>query len=167
MKSIADWIREQTPGWTDETRYRALSWAHTLLEPVVLLGITSSSFQLLVFTLQLFVVFSQFLLRECLLTLIEREFAEAPCTDLFATLFAALGWTITRSEKMTFNIGFNCGLLLLNALLLLQRSVLWGLWMVAGVLIASLALALLARAHPPPDIDESPPSQIPSPPVSP
>jgi hypothetical protein len=167
MKPIAEWIRDKTPGWTDENRYRVLTWGHTILEPVFLLGITMPSLQLIVFTLQVFTVFSQFLLRECLLTLIEREFAEVPCTDAFALLFARLGWTITRSEKMTFNIGFNCGLLLLNALLLLRQSVLWSVWILASLAIATLALGLLATAPRPPHTEPSPPEKSPLPPPSP
>jgi hypothetical protein len=167
MKPIADWIRDVTPGWTDGQRYRWLGWAHTALEPFFLIGITTPSLQFVVFTLQLFTVFSQFFLRECLLTLLESEFAESPSTDLFASLLSSLGWTITRSEKITFNLGFNCGLLLLTALILLQRSLVWSVWILASLAIASLALALLAKVPRRPGTAPQPAGQTPSPPALP
>lgn len=167
MKAVAEWIRETTPGWTDEGRYKVVSFVHTWVPPVCLL--------LFVFTDNLFVRFltvcllvatlmSEFVLRDCLVTMVEREFSDSTWDDLFQWGFRQSGWELTRPEKMALNLGLNSGFLILGVLMLLRQSVLWLAWIPVTALPA---LGLLSRALPLPGSAGLPPGQIPSPPASP
>lgn len=163
MKAIADWIRDTTPGWTDDTRYRVVSFIHTWVPPVCLV--------LFVFTDNLFVRFltvcllvatlaSELVVRDCLVTMVEREFSDSTWDDLFDRAFRHSGWTLTRSEKMALNIGLNSGLLILGVLMLLRQSVLWLAWV---PITALPALGLLSIGLPLPGTAGLRPSQIPLP----
>jgi len=131
MKPIADWIRDQTPTWSDEDRYRWVSRIHSWGPPLCLL--------LFVFTDNVFVRFltlclvvmtlvSEFVLRDCIVTMVEREFSDSTFDDVFDWVFRQSGWELTRPEKMALNIGLNSGFLLLVFLMLLRQSVLWIAW---------------------------------------
>jgi hypothetical protein len=128
MKEVADWIRDWTPGWEDEQRYKLTSAIHTWLPPLcIVLFVYTENIFIRFFTLVLLVItlVSEFVLRDCIVTMVEKEFSDSQWDDLFAKIFKSLGWEITRSEKMTFNIGLNSGLLILAILILLRQSILW------------------------------------------
>jgi hypothetical protein len=128
MKEVADWIRSWTPGWEDEQRYKFISIIHSWLPPIcIVLFVYTENVFIRFFTLCLLVVtlVSEFVLRDCIVTMVEKEFSDSQWDDLFAKLFKSFGWDITRSEKMTFNIGLNSGLLILAILVLLRQSILW------------------------------------------
>jgi hypothetical protein len=149
MKEIADWIRNWTPGLTDEGRYTFIATLHSWLPPICLLlfAFTENIF-VRFFTLWLIFVtlISEFALRDCIVTMVEREFSDSNWDDLFAKLFKELGWDITRSEKMTFNIGLNSGLLIMMLLMLLRQSVLWVVGFTSLWIMTSLpSLVLLSR----------------------
>jgi len=119
MKELADWIREWTPGWTDDQRYSVIAVVHSWLPPICLvLFVFTDSVVVRFLTLVLLIVtlVSEFVLRDCIVTMVEREFSDSNWDDLFAKTFKALGWEITRSEKMTMNIGLNSGLLIMATL---------------------------------------------------
>lgn len=141
MKTIADAIREWTPEWSDKDRYQWIATLHSWLPPICLvLFVFTERISIRFFTLCLLLVtlVSEFVLRDCIVTMVEKEFSEeSHWDDVFAKLFKALGWEITRSEKMTFNIGLNSGLLIMVILMLLRQSVLW----VVG--FASIAITTL------------------------
>ena len=140
MKPLADFIRDITPEWTDEERFVVLSRIHTILEPACILGFVlwnNVIVRLLILFIQVLTVTTQLALRECVITLVEREFFEKPCHDMFAQLFHGMGWDITRSEKMTFNIGLNIGVLIVFSLMLLKESLLWMVGL-AGVTVTAL-----------------------------
>lgn len=159
MKAIAEWIREWTPGWTDDQRYAVVAGLHSWLPPICLvLFVFTDSVVIRFATLMLLLVtlVSEFVLRDCIVTMVEREFSDSNWDDLFAKTFKALGWEITRSEKMTFNIGLNSGLLILVTFMLLRQSVLWMVGF-TGIAVSVLpSLALFSKAPLPLQIVELP-----------
>lgn len=149
MKEIADWIRESTPGLTDDARYTLIAGIHSWLPPIcLLLFIFTESVFVRFLTLCMIVVtlVSEFALRDCIVTMVEKEFSDSNWDDMFAKLFKALGWDITRSEKMTFNIGLNSGLLIMIVLMLLRQSVLWIVGFTGIAVTALPTLVLLSKA---------------------
>jgi hypothetical protein len=149
MKEIADWIRDWTPGLTDAGRYKFIATLHSWLPPACLLLFTfTENIFVRFFTLCLILVtlVSEFALRDCIVTMVEREFSDSNWDDLFAKLFNALGWEITRSEKMTFNIGLNSGLLIMTILMLLRQSILWVVGFTGIAITALPSLLLLSKA---------------------
>lgn len=145
MESVASRIREWTPGWTDASRYRVISVLHAVVPPVsvalfVLTDIPlvrAMGLGLLVFTLS-----SQLMTRECLMSLLEEEFSKGKWSDLFSTVAGLLGWTITRPEKMMFNIGLSVGVLVVMLLMVIRESVLW-----LGPILALLLLVFVATSR--------------------
>jgi hypothetical protein len=128
MKHIADWIRETTPTWTDDERYTFVARIHSLLPPVCLvLFVFTENIGVRFFTLCLLVVtlVSEFVLRDCIVTMVEREFSDSTWDDMFDYAFKASGWELTRSEKMSLNIGLNTGFLIMITMMLFRQSVLW------------------------------------------
>lgn len=164
MKELADWIREWTPGWTDDWRYMVVATIHSWLPPVCLvLFVFTDSVVIRFTTLILLVVtlVSEFALRDCIVTMVEREFSDSNWDDLFAKAFKALGWEITRSEKMTFNIGLNSGLLILTTLMLVRQSVLWIVGFTGIAVTALPSLVWLSSGPLSPHIVGSPRVEIP------
>lgn len=137
MKPIADWIRDRTPGWSDEARYRIVSFIHTWVPPVCLLLFVFTDNVLVRFVTLCLIVLtlvSEFVLRDCVVTMVEREFSQSTWDDLFQWAFRQSGWELTRPEKMALNIGLNSGLLILSLLMLLRQSVLWIAWLPVSAL---------------------------------
>jgi hypothetical protein len=170
MKPIADWIRDQTPGWTDDARYTLVSRIHSWGPPVcLLLFVFTDNLAIRFLTLCLVVttLLSELVLRDCLVTLVEREFSDSTWDDLFQWGIRQTGWELTRPEKMALNIGLNSGFLILIVLMLLRESVLWMVGITGLAVSAIPALGLLSRVHPPLEIVEQLGRQIPSLPVSP
>jgi hypothetical protein len=170
MKPIADWIRARTPGWSDEDRYHLVSRIHSWGPPVCLiLFVFTDNVVIRFFTLVLVVVtlVSEFLLRDCLVTMVEREFSDSTWDDLFQWAFRESGWELTRPEKMALNIGLNSGFLILLILMLLRQSVLWVVGFTGLAVSALPALGLLSTGSLRLETAGWLPSQIPLPPVSP
>jgi hypothetical protein len=170
MKPIADWIRDQTPGWTDDARYTLVSRIHSWGPPVcLLLFVFTDNLAIRFLTLCLVVttLLSELVLRDCLVTMVEREFSDSTWDDLFQWGIRQTGWELTRPEKMALNIGLNSGFLILIVLMLLRESVLWMVGFTGLAVSAIPALGLLSRVHPPLEIVEQLGRQIPSLPVSP
>ena len=138
-----------TPGLTDEGRYKLVAGVHSWLPPICLLLFTfTENIFVRFFTVWLILItlISEFALRDCVVTMVEREFSDSNWDDLFASLFKELGWEISRSEKMTFNIGLNSGLLIMVVLMLLRQSVLWIVAFTSLWIMTSLpSLMLLSR----------------------
>ena len=153
MKAIADWIRGLTPEWTDEQRYTVVSTIHSWGPPVLLVlfvFLDNPVLRFLVLCLEVLTLGSEFILQDCVVTMVEKEFSDSHWDDLFAKSLKAWGYEITRPEKMMFNIGLNLGILLLMILILLRQSVLW----VMGIAFSTLpSLALLSSVLHPPQID--------------
>lgn len=155
MKEIADWIREWTPDWTDEERYKVIARIHSWLPPICLiLFVFTENVVIRFFTLclQLVTLGSEFVLRDCIVTMVEREFSDSTWDDMFAKLFKALGWEINRPEKMTFNIGLNSGLLIMTILMLFRQSVLWILGFTGIAVTALPTLAWFSKVPHLPEI---------------
>jgi hypothetical protein len=170
MKPIADWIRARTPGWSDEDRYTLVSRIHSWGPPVCLiLFVFTDNVVIRFFTLVLVLVtlVSEFVLRDCLVTMVEREFSDSTWDDVFQWGFRESGWDLTRPEKMALNIGLNSGFLLLLVLMLLRESVLWVVGFTGLAVSALPALGLLSTGFPPLETVGLLPSQILLPPVSP
>jgi hypothetical protein len=147
MKSLADWIRNWTPGWTDEQRYKVVAGIHTWLPPICLalfLFTNSVVARFMVLSLQVITLTSELAFRDCIVTMVEKEFSDSSWDDMFAKLFKSIDWDITRSEKMTFNIGLNFGLLIMTVLMLLRESVLWVVGFTGIGVIALPSLVLLS-----------------------
>lgn len=170
MKPIADWIRARTPGWTDEDRYTLVSRIHSWGPPVCLiLFVFTDNVVIRFFTLVLVLVtlVSEFVLRDCLVTMVEREFSDSTWDDLFQWGFRESGWDLTRPEKMALNIGLNSGFLLVLVLMLLRQSVLWVVGFTGLAVSALPALGLLSTGFPLRETVGLLPSQILLPPISP
>jgi len=167
MTSVAEWIRDRTPGWSDEGRYRVVSAIHTWVPPISLvLFVFTDNVIVRFFTVCLLVLtlVSEFVLRDCLVTMVEREFSDSTWDDVFDSVFRQSGWDLTRPEKMALNIGLNTGLLLLVVLMLLRQSVLWIAWL---PLSAIPTLGFLSTTLPLPGSAGLPLPQIPLPPALP
>lgn len=159
MKEIADWIRKQTPEWTDKQRYDSIVNIHRWLPNLcIVLFVFTENTAVRFFTLclQLITLGSEFVLRECIVTMVEREFSDSKWDDLGRKLFKVFGWEITRPEKMTFNIGFNLGITFMIFLMLLRQSVLWMIGL-AGIAVTVLpTLALFSKVPRFPEIAQLP-----------
>ena len=153
MKSVADVIRGITPDWTDEQRYRVVSAVHSWGPPLLLVlfvFLDNPVLSFVVLCLEVLTLGSEFVLQECVVTMVEKEFSDSHWDDLFAKFLKMWGYEVTRPEKMMFNIGLNVGLLVMMILVLLRQSVLW----IAGIAVSTLpSLALLSRVLHPPEID--------------
>lgn len=153
MKSVADWIRSMTPDWTDEQRYKIVSAVHSWGPPLLLVlfvFLDNPVLRFLVLCLEVLTLCSEFFLKDCVVTMVEKEFSDSHWDDLFAKFLKAWGYEVTRPEKMMFNIGLNVGLLIMMVLVLLRQSALW----IAGIAVSTLpSLALLSRVLHPPEID--------------
>ncbi len=161
MKPIADWIRDRTPTWSDEDRYRWVSRIHSWGPPVcLLLFVFTDNVVARFVTLCLLVMtlVSEFVLRDCIVTMVEREFSDSTWDDLFQWGFRQSGWELSRPEKMALNIGLNTGFLIVSLLMLLRQSVLWIAWLPIS---AIPTLGLLATVPLPPGSVGLLPSQIP------
>ena len=146
MKPIADWIRDRTPTWSDEDRYRWVSRIHSWGPPICLLLFVFTENVVVRFVTLCLVVMtlvSEFVLRDCIVTMVEREFSDSTFDDVFDWVFRQSGWELTRPEKMALNIGLNSGFLVLVFLMLLRQSVLWIAWV---PLSALPTLGLLSTA---------------------
>ena len=176
MKPVADWIRRQTPDWTDEERYETLTFWHRLLQPGTIAGFVFGS-PLVRFCILLFhsiVIITQIAYRDCLIYRVEREFSNKKVKTAVSYLLRALGLhTLKQSEKTMFTAGLNTGVLVMFIVILLQESV---LWMVGFAVIVftvppilmwfSTILPPLQTEQPPPDPPSSPSSSQTPPPVS-
>jgi hypothetical protein len=155
MKVAADWIREHTPGWTDEQRYKLVAAVHSWGPPICLgLFVFSDNVvvRFVVLLLEIVTLVSEFALQDCIVTMVEKEFSDTTWDDLFARFLKAGGYTVTRPEKMMFNIGLNTGLLIMMILVLLRQSVLWILGFVGIAVTALPSLALFSTIPPIPEI---------------
>jgi hypothetical protein len=167
MKPIADWIRDRTPDWSDEDRYRWVSRIHSWGPPLCLLLFVFTENVVVRFVTLCLVVMtlvSEFVLRDCIVTMVEREFSDSTFDDVFDWVFRQSGWELTRPEKMALNIGLNSGFLVLVFLMLLRQSVLWIAWV---PLSALPTLGLLSTALRPLGSVGQLGTQIPLPPVLP
>lgn len=140
MKHIANFIRNITPTWSDNDRYKWLSTIHSWLIPICLILFVFVQNWILRFTilvLQVVTIITEFFFKDCLITIVEKEFSDETWDDLADKLFRNLGWKLRRKEKMAFNIGINVGVLLVFILILLKESLLWMIGF-AGITIVSL-----------------------------
>lgn len=140
MKEVAEFIRFLTPSWTDKDRYKWLSTVHSWLVPACLLLFVFVNNPVLRFTillLQVTTVLTEFFFKECLITMVEKEFSQETWDDVANKLFKMNGWNLTRSEKMSFNIGINVGVFLVFILMLLHESMLWMIGL-AGISVVTI-----------------------------
>lgn len=140
MKLVADFLRTCTPTWTDKDRYKWLSMIHSWLVPICLflfLFIHNPALRFIILLIQVTTILTEFFFKECLITMVEKEFSEETWDDIANKIFKANGWDLTRPEKMSFNIGINVGVFLVFVLLLLKESMLWMVGL-AGITIPSL-----------------------------
>lgn len=140
MKHIANFIRKLTPTWTDKDRYKWVSTLHSWLIPICLFLFIFVNNWILRFTilvLQVITIVTEFFFKDCLITIVEKEFSDETWDDLADNLFRNLGWKLRRKEKMAFNIGINVGVLLVFILILLKESMLWMVGL-AGITVATI-----------------------------
>lgn len=140
MKHIANFIRKLTPTWSDKDRYKWLSMLHSWLIPICLLlfvFVNNSVLRFIILVLQVITIVTEFFFKDCLITMVEKEFSDETWDDLADNLFRNLGWKLRRKEKMAFNIGINVGVLLVFILILLKESLLWMIGL-AGITVVSL-----------------------------
>lgn len=140
MKHIANLLRKITPTWKDKDRYKWLSTLHSWLIPVCLflfVFVNNSILRFIILVLQVITIVTEFFFKDCLITIVEKEFSDETWDDLADKLFRNLGWKLRRRQKMAFNIGINVGVLLVFILILLKESMLWMIGL-AGITLATL-----------------------------
>jgi uncharacterized protein involved in cysteine biosynthesis len=145
MKHIAEFIRKLTPNWTDKDRYNWLSTLHSWLIPLCLISfifINNWIVRSFILVMQTITVVTEFFFKDCLITMVEKEFSSETWDDLAEKLFKNLGWKLRRKEKMAFNIGINVGVLLVFILLLLKESLLWMVGF-AGISLSTVFVFIL------------------------
>lgn len=145
MKHIADLIRKQTPNWTDKDRYTWLSTLHSWLIPLCLVSfifINNWIVRLFILVMQTITIVTEFFFKDCLITMVEKEFSHETWDDLAEKVFKNLGWKLRRKEKMAFNIGINMGVLLVFIMILLKESLLWILGF-AGISLSTVFVFIL------------------------
>lgn len=145
MKLIADFLRNLTPTWTDKDRYKWLSIVHSWLVPTCLLlfvFVTNPLIRFIILIIQVITILTEFFFKECLITMVEKEFSEETWDDIANKIFKSNGWELTRPEKMSFNIGINVGVFLVFVMILLKESFLWIIGF-AGISIATLPSIML------------------------
>jgi hypothetical protein len=151
MKAVADWIREITPTWTDEQRYNLVAAVHSWAPPICLFLFVftdSIPMRFIVLCLEVVTLVSEFVLQDCIVTMVEKEFSDSSWDDLFAQFLKMGGYTVTRPEKMTFNVGLNLGILIMMVLILLRQSVLWVVGITGIAFTALPSLMLFSRFLP-------------------
>ena len=169
MKLAADWIRTFTPEWTDEERYTLLSRIHSWLVPACLflfIFVNNWALRFVILVLQVIAIITEFYFRDCLLTMIEKEFSQTSWDDIAKRIFKLFGWELSRPEKMTFNIGINIGVLLVFILMLLRESILWVVGISSIFVTALPSLVLFSRSLRPESFVVSIPGSIPAIPIS-
>ncbi len=140
MKDFADFLRTITPTWTDKNRYKWLSTLHSWLVPICLflfLFVNDPLLRFFILMIQVLTILTEFFFKDCLITMVEKEFSDETWDDIAEKLFKANGWELTRPEKMSFNIGINVGVLLVFILILLRESMLWMLGL-AGMSVGTI-----------------------------
>lgn len=149
MKYIADGIRMLTPTWTDKDRYKWLSIIHSWLVPaclILFLFVNNTILKFIILLIQVITILTEFFFKECLITMVEKEFSEETWDDVANKIFRANGWDLTRPEKMSFNIGINVGVFLVFLLLLLKESLLWMIGL-AGISVTTVSSVVLLHSQ--------------------
>lgn len=147
MKDIADFLRKITPTWTDKDRYKWISTIHSWLVPaclILFIFVTNPLLRFVILLIQVITILTEFFFKECLITMVEKEFSEETWDDIANKIFKLNGWDLTRPEKMTFNIGINVGVFLVFVLMLLRESLLWMVG-IAGITVATLPSIFLLQ----------------------
>lgn len=151
MNDLAESIRTLTPGITDEERHRVVSFLHTWF-PVVsilLLVFTESViFKLVALLFLILVIVTEIVYRDCIWTQLEKEFSTKSGTNLGIQVLQWFGWELTKGEKLTLNIGFACGLLVMATLMLLRESAFWMLGITGLGFTALQTLMWSSISHP-------------------
>ena len=168
MKSVADWIRGWTPGWTDTERYETLTFWHRLLQPGTIAAFVFGGpvVRFFVLVLHSLVITTQILYRDCLVHRVEREFSNQHLQTLATHFFRATGLNaLTRTEKIMFIAGTNTCVLIMFMIILLQESLLWTVAFAAVVFTVPTLLVWWSTVLPPLETDERRRSSVPSPPA--
>jgi hypothetical protein len=132
-----------------------LSTFHAWILPATLVFgffVRNWAIRMVILVVQVITIVTEFYFRDCLITMIEKEFSKQSWDDVVTRAFKQAGWPMTRGEKMTFNIGINAGVLIAFLITLLQDTILW-IVPIAVLAFSSLPiLAWFARETPTPDI---------------
>jgi len=169
MKSVADWIRGWTPGWTDEQRNETLIFWHKVLGPGTIAGFVVGGpiVRFCILVLHSIVIISQIAYRDCLIRRVEREFSNKKLTTVTSYFLRITGLnTITKQERMMFSVGMNVGVLVMFIIILLQESVLWMVGFATIVFTVPPILMWFSTVLPPLKNDEQPLKNDPAVPVS-
>ena len=168
MKSVADWIRGQTPGWTDEERYETLTFWHRLLQPGTIAGFIFGGpvLRFFILVLHTLVITTQVAYRDCLIYRVEREFSNKKMKSLVSYGLRAMGLhTLKQSEKTMFTAGLNTGVLIMFIIILLQESILWTVGFAAVVFTVPPILMWFSTILPPLETAEQPRENAPAAPA--
>ena len=164
MKRVAEWIRSQTPDWTDTERYEAITFGHRLLGPGTVAGFVFGGpvLRVLILFLHSLVIVTQIRYRDCLIRKVEREFSSRKMTSTMTYFLHAAGLdTLTPVEKMMFTAGLNTGLLIMFGIILLQSSVVWTVVFAGIVFTVPPILTWCSTVVPPPETASPPPENDP------
>ena len=164
MKHVADWIRRQTPTWTDNERYEAVTFWHKLLQPGTIAGFLFGPawLRFLILVLHSIVILTQLAYRDCLIYRVERELSNKKIRTVFTQLLRGLGLdTLTKMEKRMFLTGMNTGILILFVMILLQESVMWMVGFAMVVFTVPPILWWFSTVLPPLESASQPPANAP------
>jgi hypothetical protein len=161
MKHVADWIRRQTPDWTDAERYETLSFWHRLMGPLTVAGFVfgGSVARFFIILFHSLVIVTQIHYRDCLIRRVEREFSNKKMKSTMTYFLKAVGLdTLKPIEKMMFTAGLNTGILIMFVIILLQKSVLWTVAFAAMIFTVPPILWWFSTVLPPQDTASQPPA---------
>jgi hypothetical protein len=164
MKHVADWIRKQTPTWTDDERYETLTFWHKLLQPGTIAGFLFGPawMRFLILVLHSIVILTQVAYRDCLIYRVEREFSNKKIKTAVSYLLRGLGLhTLKQSEKSMFTAGLNTGVLIMFVIILLQESLLWTVGVALVVFTVPPILWWFSTVLPPLETASQPPRNDP------
>ena len=128
MKKVADWIREWSPDWTDEERYKVIRLFHLWelpLSPILFVFFDNMILRFVLLMIGGISVITNVFLRDCYMTMLEREFSQSSWDDAVDIMFRNAGWELNRSEKIALVIGTISGMFIMSLLILLRQSILW------------------------------------------
>jgi hypothetical protein len=164
MKHVADWIRRQTPEWTDAERYEAITFWHRLLGPGTVAGFVFGGpiVRFFILFLHCLVIVTQIYYRDCLIRRVEREFSNKKMKSTMTYFMKAVGLdTLKPIEKMMFTAGLNTGILIMFVIILIQRSLLWTVAFATLVFTVPPILWWFSTVLPPPETSLPPPTNDP------
>ena len=115
MEELAEFIRFLTPFLSDIQRYKYISGFHLYFQIFLVIIFFAIKNYFVKFAILIIIAVSiclELCLKDCPITVLEREFHSETWDDILDVIFKTFGWKITRSEKIVGFTCFNIGVLI-------------------------------------------------------